>query len=68
MKDKLIVSTPDTCFGEPRIAGTRIQVEVIKSDYNAGCSIENIMYWSWLTREQVVAAINYRRKERDRVK
>ncbi|MEG4205164.1 DUF433 domain-containing protein [Microcoleus sp. Pol7_A1] len=38
----LIVSTPGTCGGRPRIAGTRITVENIAIDFNAGLTPEQI--------------------------
>jgi uncharacterized protein (DUF433 family) len=39
----LIVSTPDTCGGRPRLAKTRISVENIAIDFNAGLTPEQII-------------------------
>jgi len=63
----LIIRTADTCFGQPRIAGTRIPPSSIRGQYRGGDSIESLMSQFNLTREQVVAAINYRSWARNRV-
>jgi uncharacterized protein (DUF433 family) len=39
----LIVSTPDTCGGRPRLAKTRITLENIAIDFNAGLTPEQII-------------------------
>ena len=38
----LIVRTPGTCGGRPRIAGTRMSVQSIAMDYKGGMSPEKI--------------------------
>ncbi|WP_242724789.1 DUF433 domain-containing protein [Microcoleus vaginatus] len=39
----LIVSTPGTCHSHPRLAKTRITVENIAIDFNAGLTPEKII-------------------------
>jgi len=39
----MIVSTPGTCGGRPRIAGTRMSVQNIAIDYKAGMSPKEIV-------------------------
>ena len=55
-----IVSTPDTCFGRPRIAGTRIAVKniVIEHIHN-GMPLELYAYEFKLSPAAVYAAISY---------
>jgi uncharacterized protein (DUF433 family) len=56
----LIVQTPGTCGGRPRIAGTRIAVHNIAIDYNAGETAEEIVNErTHLTLAQVYAALAY---------
>lgn len=56
----LIVSTPGTCGGRPRIAGTRITVMNIAIDTNAGMSPEDIIEQKpHLTLAQVYGALAY---------
>ena len=56
----LIVRTPGTCGGRPRIAGTRITVENIAIDFNAGMSPQQIIdERPHLTLAQVYAALTY---------
>ncbi|MEG3876564.1 DUF433 domain-containing protein [Microcoleus sp. herbarium7] len=56
----LIVRTPGTCGGRPRIAGTRITVENIAIDFNAGMSPQQIIdERPHLTLAQVYAALAY---------
>jgi uncharacterized protein (DUF433 family) len=56
----LIVSTPGTCGGRPRIAGTRITVQNIAIDYNSGVTPEEIVKERpHLTLVQVYAALTY---------
>jgi hypoxanthine phosphoribosyltransferase len=40
----LIVSTPDTCGGRPRIADTRITVQYIVNEIKSGMTPEEIIY------------------------
>jgi uncharacterized protein (DUF433 family) len=56
----LIVQTPGICGGRPRIAGTRITVQNIAIDFNAGMKPESIVAErTHLTQEQVYAALAY---------
>src|SRR5690242_20642162 len=54
-----IVSSPDTCGGKPRIAGTRTTVQNIAVLYNGAWSIETIADELSLTLGQVSAALSY---------
>lgn len=56
----LIAQTPGICGGRPRIVGTRITVQNIAIDFNAGMSPENIVAErTQLTQAQVYAALTY---------
>ncbi|HIK11459.1 MAG TPA: DUF433 domain-containing protein [Oscillatoriaceae cyanobacterium M33_DOE_052] len=56
----LIVSTPGTCGGRPRIAGTRISVMNIAIDTNAGMRPEDIIEQKpHLTLAQIYGALAY---------
>jgi uncharacterized protein (DUF433 family) len=56
----LIVQTPGICGGRPRIAGTRIAVQNIAIDFNAGIKPEDIIAEkTHLTKAQVYAALAY---------
>ena len=56
----LIVRTPGTCRSRPRIAGTRITVENIAIDSNAGMSPQQIIdERPHLTLAQIYAALTY---------
>lgn len=56
----LIVSTPGTCGGRPRIARTRITVQNIAIDHNAGMSPQQIVdERPHLNLAQVYAALAY---------
>lgn len=56
----LIVQTPGICGGRPRIAGTRIAVQSIAIDFNAGIKPEDIIAEkTHLTKAQVYAALAY---------
>jgi uncharacterized protein (DUF433 family) len=56
----LIVSTPDTCGGRPRIAGTRMSVEAIAIYHNGGMSAEQLVAeYPHLNLAQVHAALAY---------
>jgi uncharacterized protein (DUF433 family) len=56
----LIVQTPRICGGRPRIVGTRITVQNIVIDFNAGMKPEDIITErTHLTRAQVYAALAY---------
>lgn len=49
-------------FGKPVIAGTRVPVEVVVGHMAMGETIENIMKEYRLTREDVLAALQYASK------
>jgi uncharacterized protein (DUF433 family) len=56
----LIVSTPGTCGGRPRIVGHRITVHNIAIDFNAGMKPEEIVVQRpQLMLAQVYAALAY---------
>ena len=56
----LIVKTPETCGGRPRIAGTRVSVQRIVSWYKMGLNAEEIANRiGHLTFAQVYAALTY---------
>ncbi|MGA9382486.1 MAG: DUF433 domain-containing protein [Phormidium sp.] len=56
----LIVSTPGTCGGRPRIAGHRITVELIAIEHKAGLSAAEIVTERpQLTLAQVHAALAF---------
>jgi uncharacterized protein (DUF433 family) len=56
----LIVRTPETCGGRPRIAGTRITVQYIVNEVRAGVTPEEILENKpHLTLGGIYAAIAY---------
>ncbi|MDJ1169145.1 DUF433 domain-containing protein [Roseofilum sp. BLCC_M154] len=56
----LIVQTPETCGNLPRIAGTRVTVQNIVIDFQAGMKPEEILAQRInLTPAQVYAALAY---------
>ena len=58
--DTLIVCTPGICGGRPRIQGSRITVENIVIDYQAGMNPKDIITEKkHLTLAQVYAALAY---------
>jgi uncharacterized protein (DUF433 family) len=60
--DGVIVTDPDVCFGKPRIAGTRMHVDVILAWIEGGASMEDILLeYPDLTRAQFQAAIGFAR-------
>lgn len=66
MGEQLIQSDPKIMLGKPVIAGTRITVELILEKLAAGESIEQILEaHPRLTREAVVAALQYAVKSLD---
>jgi uncharacterized protein (DUF433 family) len=64
-----IVSTPDTCGGKPRIAGTRIRVkDIVLWHERMGMSPEEIVSeWSHLTLGDVYAALSFYDDNRARI-
>jgi uncharacterized protein (DUF433 family) len=69
MSREHIVSSPDTCRGQPRIAGTRIRVkDVVIWHERMGWSPEEIVSeWPHLTLGDVYAALTYYDDHRDRI-
>jgi uncharacterized protein (DUF433 family) len=58
-----IVSTPGVLVGKPRINGTRISVALILGYLADGSTFEEIMNeFPDLTREQIVACLDYARE------
>jgi uncharacterized protein (DUF433 family) len=56
----LIVKTPDTCGGRPRIAGHRLTVHNIAIDFNAGMKPEDILAERpQLSLAKIYAALTY---------
>ena len=57
---EFIVSTPDTCFGKPRIAGTRIAVQDVL-DYLGGGTTEDELLKEFpnLKKEQILACVAF---------
>jgi uncharacterized protein (DUF433 family) len=64
-----IVSTPDTCGGKPRIAGTRIQVKhIVVMHERQGMTPEQIVAeYPHLTFDGIDAALAYYRDHTDEV-
>jgi uncharacterized protein (DUF433 family) len=64
-----IVSTPDTCGGQPRICGTRVRVkDMVLWHERMGMSPEEIVSeWSHLTLGDVYAALAYYDDNRKRI-
>ncbi len=57
-----ITVDPDTLFGKPVIAGTRIPVAIIVGHIAAGDAIDMVMKEYGLAKEQVFAALKYAAK------
>jgi uncharacterized protein (DUF433 family) len=64
-----IVKTPGTCWGKPRIAGTRIKVEqVVLWHLRQGMSLDEIVArWSHLTLADLHAALAYYHDHKDEI-
>ena len=56
---KLIKVDPKVRFGKPVIAGTRVPVELVVGKIAGGMEIEAVRGEYDLTREQVMAALQY---------
>jgi len=64
----LIVQSPDTCGNCPRIAGTRVMVQNIVIDFQAGLKPEDILAQRVnLTPAQVYAALAYYYANQERI-
>ncbi len=64
----LIVHTPETCGGRPRIAGTRVSVQRIAAWYKMGLNAEEIVErMGNLTLAQVYAALTYYHANREEI-
>ena len=60
----LITQDPEILGGKPIIAGTRMSVEVILEFLAGGMEIKEMLReYSFLTREQIQAAIQYAAKQ-----
>lgn len=64
-----IVSTPDTCGGKPRIAGSRIRVKdvVIWHERQGMTASEIVSKWPHLTLSGVYAALAYYHDHREEI-
>ena len=62
-----IVSTPDTCGGKPRIAGSRIRVKdvVVWHDRQGMTPSEIVSKWPHLTLASIYAALAYYHDHRE---
>lgn len=57
---QLIVETPETCGGRPRIAGTRITIQYIVNEIKAGITPEEIIQEKpYLTLASIYTALAY---------
>ena len=64
----LVVSTPETCGGRPRIAGTRISIAQIAVWNKQGLSVEEILEEiPYLNLAQVYAALSYYHANRNEI-
>ena len=64
----LVVSTPETCGGRPRIAGTRISIAQIAVWNQQGLSVEEILKEiPYLNLAQVYAALSYYHANRNEI-
>ena len=64
-----IVKTPGTCWGKPRIAGTRIKVEqvVIWHERMGMRPVEIVSKWPHLTLADIYAALTYYHDHADEI-
>jgi uncharacterized protein (DUF433 family) len=64
-----IVSTPDTCTGKPRIAGSRIRVKDVAMwhDQQGLSPPEIVSKWPHLTLSSVYAALAYYHDHREEI-
>jgi uncharacterized protein (DUF433 family) len=62
-----IVRTKDTCFGKPRIRGTRVTTSTILHCHEAGWSVAFIADEFDLTHDQIEAALRYERRQHRRL-
>ena len=64
----LVVSTPETCGGRPRSAGTRISIAQIAVWNKQGMSVEEILEEiPYLNLAQVYAALSYYHANRNEI-
>ena len=64
----LVISTPETCGGRPRIAGTRISIAQIAVRSKQGLSVEKILEEiPYLNLAQVYAALSYYHAKRNEI-
>ncbi len=64
-----IVSTPDTCGGKPRIAGSRIRIKdvVVWHDRQGMTPSEIVSKWPHLTLASIYAALAYYHDHREEI-
>jgi uncharacterized protein (DUF433 family) len=63
-----IVSTPDTCSGHPRVAGTRIRVSNVLGWLAAGMSESDILIdYPQLSSEDIRACLTFAAHQVDRL-
>jgi len=55
----VVESTPGKVSGAWVFKGTRMPVSLVFENLEAGATIENIMEWFHLTREQIVAVLEF---------
>ena len=58
-RDRIAVD-PETCFGKPRIRGTRIWVALVLDFLAAGQTIDDVLHsYPHVTRDDVLACLAY---------
>lgn len=61
MSERIAINS-GVCGGEPCIKGTRVQVALIAAMHENGDSVESLLVsYPHLTREDILAAIEYKR-------
>ena len=61
----VVESTPGKVSGAWVFKGTRTPVSLVFENLEAGATIENIMEWFHLTREQIVAVLEFAARSLD---
>ena len=60
----MIVSTPGTCGGRPRIDGTRLTVETIVGKLKAGYPVRELLEdYPYISRSDIAECLNYKDKD-----
>lgn len=66
--ETMLIATPGTCGGRPRINGTRISVQQIAAQFKRGLSAEDIeQVYEHLSLAQVYAALAYYLANREEI-